>query len=207
LFVHLSFKELFMPRNNYLRRFWFLFVLTVCALALGGCSKSGGNTLHVKSPQTGDQELAIKSAFTFPVTKSFTDINNKITTAVTYNVYAANYELDSANFGMGLNKPLTADDQVRVMLNLVGDEGTKEDAPLKAGTYSAKAEKYMKVETVGTVTRKGGTETKNWLDRSSLTGEVKITSVSGDTASGEIDVTAGDSSIKGSFSAKILKRK
>jgi hypothetical protein len=57
------------------------------------------------------------------------------------------------------------------------------------------------------VTRKGGTETKNWLDRSSLTGEVKITSVSGDTASGEIDVTAGDSSIKGSFSAKILKRK
>jgi hypothetical protein len=65
----------------------------------------------------------------------------------------------------------------------------------------------MKVETVGIVTRKGGVETKTWLDRSALNGEVKVTSVSDDSASGEIDVTAGDMTIKGSFTAKILKRK
>lgn len=184
-----------------------LFVLIALMFALSGCSKGGENSLHLKSPQTGEKDLAVKSCYAFPVTKSFTDINNTITTASSYNFHAANYDLDPANPGMGLNKPLTSDDHVRVMFNLVGDEGTKEDAPLKAGTYSAKADKYMKVETVGTVTRKGGTESKNWFDRSSLNGQVKITSVSGDTASGEIDLTAGDSIVKGSFTAKILKRK
>ena len=194
-----------MPSNSSFRNT--LFVLIALMFALSSCSKSGENNLHLKSPQTGEKDLAVKSCYAFPVTKSFTDINGAITTAASYNFHAANYDLDTTNLGMGLNKPLTSDDHVRVMFNLVGDQGTKEDAPLKAGTYSAKADKYMKVETVGTVTRKGGTEAKNWFDRGSLSGQVKITSVSGDTASGEIDVTAGDSVIKGSFTAKILKRK
>ncbi len=102
---------------------------------------------------------------------------------------------------------MTADDNVRVTFSLVGEEGTKETSPLKGGTYSAKADKYMKVETVGIVTRKGGNDSKNWLDRSSLDGTVKVTSVSDDSISGDIDVTAGEASIKGSFTAKILKRK
>ncbi|HKP35681.1 MAG TPA: hypothetical protein VJT71_02395 [Pyrinomonadaceae bacterium] len=180
----------------------------LATLFLAACSSSGGgNNLHVKSPAAGDKDLATKSSYTFAVTKTFTDINQKITTAATYNVYAANYDLDAGNFAMTLGKPLTADDQVRVEFSLVGEEGTNDKAPLKTGTYSAKADKYMKVETAGIVTRKGGTDSKNWLDRSTLTGEVKLTSVSDESISGDIDVTAGDSSIKGSFTAKILKRK
>jgi hypothetical protein len=108
---------------------------------------------------------------------------------------------------MTLDKPMTSDDQMRVVFSLVGEEGTAEKSALKAGTYSAKAGKYMKVETVGTVTRKGGPDTKTWFDRSKLTGEVKLTSVTDDAISGDIDVTSGDSTIKGSFTAKILKRK
>jgi hypothetical protein len=141
------------------------------------------------------------------VTKTFTDINQKITTAATYNVYAANYDLDAGNFAMTLQKPLTSDDQVLVEFSLVGEEGTNEKAPLKAGAYSAKADKYMKVESAGIVTRKGGADNKNWLDRSTLTGQVKLSVVTEDSISGDIDVTAGESSIKGSFTAKILKRK
>ena len=118
----------------------------------------------------------------------------------------ANYDLDAANFAMTLQKPLTSDDQIRVEFSLVGEEGTNEKSPAKAGTYSAKADKYMKVETVGIVTRKSGTDTRNWLDRSALTGEVKVTSVSADSISGDIDVTAGNASV-GSFTAKVLKRK
>jgi len=102
---------------------------------------------------------------------------------------------------------MTSEDQMRVVFSLVGEEGTKDPTPLKAGTYSAKADKYMKVETVGIVTRKNGTEIKNLFDRSTLNGEVKVTSVSGDSANGDIDVTAGDNTIKGSFTAKILQRK
>ena len=182
-------------------------VMFVVAMLLAGCSKGGGNDLHVKSPASGDKDLAVKSSYTFPVTKTFTDINQKITTAATYNVYAANYDLDAGNFAMTLQKPLTAEDQVRVEFSLVGEEGTNEKSALKTGTYSAKADKYMKVETVGLVTRNGSADSKNWFDRSTLTGEVKLTSVSADSISGDIDVTAGASSVKGSFTAKILKRK
>jgi hypothetical protein len=182
-------------------------ITIVVAMLVFGCSKGGGNDLHVKSPASGDKDLAIKSSYTFGVTKTFTDVNQKITTAATYNVYAASYDLDAGNFAMTLQKPLTAEDQVRVEFSLVGEEGTNEKSALKTGTYSAKADKYMKVESVGIVTRKGSADSKNWLDRSTLAGEVKLTSVSADSISGDIDVSAGESSVKGSFTAKILKRK
>lgn len=186
----------------------FFLVVSVVALSLSACSKGGGgNRLHVKHASAGDKDLAVKSGHAFAVTKSFTDINQKITTAVLYNVYAADYDLDATNFGMTLDKPMTSEDQMRVVFSLVGEEGTKDPAPLKAGTYSAKADKYMKVENVGVVTRKGNADIKNWFDRSSLTGQVNVTSVTDDSIAGDIDVTAGDSAIKGSFTAKILKRK
>ena len=190
----------------------FTFALAVlalgCALFVAGCGKgAGGSGLHVKSPATGEKDVPVKSAYSYGVTKTFTDIAGKMTTASTYNTDAANYDLDATNFAMTLDKPLTSDDQVRVMFSLVGEQGTDEKASLKAGTYSAKADKFMKVETVGIVSRKGGPDNKVWLDRGTLTGEVKLTSASADEISGDIDVTSGDTSIKGSFTAKILKRK
>ncbi|MGZ5483383.1 MAG: hypothetical protein ACXWID_15535 [Pyrinomonadaceae bacterium] len=186
----------------------FFLVISIAALSLSGCSKGGGgNSLNVKSPAAGEKDLAVKSSFAFAVTKSFTDINQKITTAVVYNVFTANYDLDATNFGMTLEKTMASEDQMRVVFSLVGEEGTKDPTALKAGTYSAKADKHMKVETVGIVTRKGNADTKTWFDRSSLSGQVTLTSVTDDSISGDIDVTAGDSAIKGSFTAKILKRK
>lgn len=185
-----------------------LLLVILCTASFLGCNKSsGGNDLHVKSAAAGEKDVATKSAFADPVTKTFTDLTGKMTTAVVYNVHAANYDLDGGRFGASLNNPMPADDSIRVMFSLVGEEGTKENSPLKTGTYSAKADKYMKVETVGIVTRKNGTEMKNWFDRSTLNGEVKVTSASGDSASGDIDVTAGDSVIRGTFTAKILHRK
>lgn len=202
-----------MPRTETLERtlnrritFALCLVALACALFISGCSKgAGGNSLHVKSPATGEKDLSVKSAYAFAVTKTFTDINNNITMASSHNVYVANYDLDAANFAMTLNKPLTADDQVRVEFSLIGDQGTNDKSAPKAGTYSAKADKFMKVETVGIVSRKGGNDNKVWLDRSTLAGEVKVTSA--DEISGDLDLSAGDTSIKGSFTAKILKRK
>jgi hypothetical protein len=185
-----------------------LIIISIAGALLSGCSKGGGaNSLRVKTAPTGDKELQVKSSFAFPVTKSFTDLNQNITTAVTYYVYAANYELDAGNFAMTLDKPMAVDDQVRVVFNLVGEEGTRDPAALKTGTYSAKADKYMKVETVGIVTRRGNADMKYWFDRSALNGQVNIASVSDNSFSGDIDVTAGENTIKGSFTAKILKRK
>lgn len=199
-----------MPRNRSAKRLGSMLTIAIIAFAVGlsGCSKGGGaNSLNVKHASVGTKDLAVKSGYAFAVTKSFTDINQKITTAVVYNVFTADYDLDASNFGMTLEKPMASEDQMRVVFSLVGEEGTKDPAPLKAGTYSAKADKYMKVENVGIVTRKGSADTKTWFDRNGLAGQVTVTSVTDDLISGDIDVTVGDSAIKGSFTAKILKRK
>jgi predicted small lipoprotein YifL len=182
-------------------------LLVALAISLAGCGQAGPGSMTLKWPGMDKKEMPVKSSYAFAVTKTFTDINNKITTAATYQVFAANYDLDSATFGQSLNKPMTADDNVRVTFSLVGDEGGNEKTAAKAGDYSAKADKFMKLETVGIVTRKGGTDSTLWLDRSALTGNVKVTSVSGDTMTGEVDLTSGESAIKGPFTAKILVRK
>jgi hypothetical protein len=179
-----------------------------CAMLIAGCDKgAGGSGLHVKSPATGEKDMAMKSGYAFGVTKTFTDATGKMTTAASYNVYAANYDLDGSFFAQTINKPMTSDDNLRVTFSLVGDEGGTEKTALKAGTYSAKADKFMKAESVGIVSRKGGADNTVWLDRGTVTGEVKVTSVSGDTINGEVDLTSGATSIKGSFTAKILTRK
>jgi len=183
-------------------------IALACTISVAGCSKgASGNGLHIKSAATGEKDLAVKSAYAFAVTKSFTDATGKVTTAPSYRVYAANYDLDAAGFAMTLDKPLTSDDRLRVVFSLVGEQGGNAKTPLKVGTYSAKADKFMKVEDVGIVSRKGGAENKVWLDRSTLAGEVKVNSVSGDTMSCDVDLSAGETSIKGSFTAKILTRK
>jgi hypothetical protein len=198
-----------MPLTRTNQRFALaLFVVAIaCALSFYGCSKSGGGGLHVKSTATGEKDLATKSSYAFAVTKTFTDASGKMTTASSYRTYVANYDLESANFALTLDKPLTSDDAVRVVFSLVGEEGTKEASPPKAGTYSAKADKYMKVEDVAIVSRKGGADNKYFLDRSTLNGQVKVTSASADEMAGDIDLAAGDNAIKGSFTAKVLKRK
>ena len=194
--------------RTFLRQMIFASCLIALTLLVGACSKGGGgNSIHIKSPATGEKDLAIKSSYAFAVTKTFTDTSNKITAASAYNVYAANYDLDATNFAMTMDQPLTSDDQVRVTFSLIGEQGTNDKSPPKAGTYSAKADKFMKVETVGIVSRKGGPDNKVWFDRSTLTGDAKVTSVSGDTITGEVDLTSGAMSIKGPFTAKILVRK
>src|SRR6476659_8348762 len=94
-------------KNDQLKRFVNLSVAILVIstlLVLGGCGKSaGGNAVHVKSATTGEKDLAIKSGYALPVTKSFTDVNNKITTASAYYVYLANYDLDAKNFAMTLD--------------------------------------------------------------------------------------------------------
>ena len=197
-----------MNHHRATARFTFIasfFVITV--LLLAGCSKTGGSGMHVKSSATGEKDFAVKSGYAFAVTKTFTDTAGKMTTAPSYRTYAASYDLDAGNFAMTLDKPLTADDQLRVVFNLVGEEGGNEKTPPKAGTYSAKADKFMKVEDAAIVSRKGGADSKVWLDRSTLSGEVKVTSASADSISGEVNLTAGETTIKGSFRAKVLTRK
>ncbi len=194
-------------KRTFPRRVIFTSCLIALVLCVGACGKAGGGNMQLKSAATGDKDMPVKSGYAFSVTKTFTDTANQITTAPSYRVYAANYDLDAGNFALTLDKPLASDDQVRVVFSLVGDQGGNEKTAAKAGTYSAKADKFMKVEDALIVSRKGGADTKTWLERSTLTGDAKVTSVSGDTITGEVDLTSGAMSIKGPFTAKILVRK
>jgi len=193
--------------NRHYRHLGVATTFLMLAVLLTGCGKTGSNSMSLKWPGVDRKEMPVKSSYAFGVTKTFTDINNKVTTAPTYRVYAASYDLDSGNFAQTMDKPLPSDDQIRVTFGLVGDQGGNEKSPLKAGEYSAKADKFLKVEDVGIVTRKDGKDNTLWLARSGLTGNIKLTSVSGDTMTGEADLTDGESAIKGPFTAKILLRK
>jgi len=182
--------------------------LLTLLLSLAGCSKSAGaSSMKLKWPGMNEKEMPVKSSYAFGVTKTFTDINQKISTAPSYRVYAAGYDLDAGNFAQTMNKPLAADDQIRITFSLVGDQGGNEKSPLKTGDYSAKADKFMKVEDVSIVTRKGGQDDTLWFERGAINGTVKVTSVSDGTVAGDVDLTSGESAIKGPFRAKVLLRK
>src|SRR5689334_21446795 len=108
-------------------------VSITCVLLLAACSNSAGdNRLHIKSPALGEKDHASKFGFTFAVTKTFTDVNGKMTTAASYRTYVADYDLDGGNFAMTLDKPLASEEQVRVVFSLVEDEGTNDKSPPKA---------------------------------------------------------------------------
>jgi len=191
----------------YLRFCLWLIVIGGATLSAGCGNSTGGNILSVKSAATNQKDLRIKSSYAFAINKTFTDAAGNVTTAPSYRTYVATYDLDAGNFAMTLDKPLTNDDQVRVVFSLVGEQGGNDKTPPKAGTYSAKTDKFMKVEDAAIVSRKGGADNKFWLDRSTLSGEVKVSSASADSISGDINLMAGETSIKGSFTAKVLKRK
>src|SRR5437660_12140498 len=74
----------------------FLFVVAALALSLAGCGAAGGGSLHIKSA-AGDKDIAEKSGYAFAVTKTFTDTAGKMTTAASYRVYVADYDLDAKN--------------------------------------------------------------------------------------------------------------
>jgi hypothetical protein len=203
----MNMPQTLIPAKTWIRQIIFFSCLLTCALIASACGSAGGGGLHLKSPATGDKDLIEKAGYAFAVTKTFTDVSGKITTAASYRAYLANYDLDAGNFAMTLDKPLSSEDQVRIVFSLVGEQGTNDKSPLKTGTYSAKADKFMKVEDAAIISRKGGADNKAVLDRSTLSGDAKVSSVSGDTVTGEVDLTSGAISIKGPFTAKVLVRK
>jgi hypothetical protein len=191
-----------------------LSVLIFASLLLTAC---GGGA----SPGTGAQKLDIKVGgkdSTLNVKSGAVYYGNIISTApgkpniqtFAHTIYIANFELDT-NGPAWTRKPLTAPDQMRVEIQLTGEEATNTDSPFKVATYSAKADKFNSVRYVAIRTFADGKETKTEMDSSfnkeKINGEVKITSVTADSISGEVNLTEGDKSIKGAFTARLPKAK
>ena len=127
-----------------------------------------------------------------------------------HDIVLANYQMDTKNMAT-MKKPMTAPDQMRVWFTLTGEEGTNTDSPFKVGTYDVKADKVNKVRTVVIATQADGKDKEVFFDTmssvSKISGTVKITSVTADSVSGDIDLGEGDNWVKGSFTAKLPAKK
>ncbi|MBK6722631.1 MAG: hypothetical protein IPG58_04940 [Acidobacteria bacterium] len=182
-------------------------VITMCALFLSACG-GGGSSLAIKS---GDKSMS------FSAKSSSTDFGNVIATSPgkpdlqtsVHTIYLANYEMDTTNVGT-MRKPLTSADQIRVEFSVTGEAATNEKTPFKIGTYAVTNDKINDIRYVKVTTFADGKENKIDFDTmssmSKITGEVKITSVTETELSGSIDITEGDKSVKGNFTAKIAKK-
>lgn len=190
-------------------------LLTACGSAAD--TNTGANTATGAGASASSPKLDVKVSgkdSTLNVKSGAVYYGNVIATAPgkpniqtsAHTLYLANYEMDTSTPGW-MRKPLTAPDQMRVDIQLTGEEGTKEDSPFKVATYSTKADKFNSVRFVQIITFADGKQTETRFDtsfsREKVNGEVKITSVTADTVSGEVNLTEGDKSIKGTFTAKL----
>jgi len=190
-----------------------LLIIVIVALFVAACGAVG--------PGTGSQKLDVKiggKGSTLELKPGATYLGNVISTApgkpniqtFAHTIYLANYDIDASYPGW-TRKPLAAPDHMRIDIQITGEEGTKDDSPFKVGTYSPKADKFNTVRSVIINSMVDGKETKTSFDTFSsaktVNGELKITAVTADTVSGEVDLSEGDKSIKGTFTANLPKKK
>lgn len=189
-----------------------LFLLLVIALLAIGCgvaNLASSPKLEVNVGGKGST-LNLKPGATY--------LGNVISTApgkpnvqtFAHTIYLANYDMDSSYPGW-VRKPLASPEHMRIDIQITGEEGTREDSPFKVGTYSAKADKFNAVRSVIINRLLDGKETKTsfntFSSSKSVEGEVKISSVTADDVSGEINLSEGSNSIKGTFTANLPKKK
>ena len=196
-------------------------VLILASLLLTACggAGSGGGTSSSADPSASKLDVKIGGKdSTLNVKTGAVYYGNVISTApgkpniqtFAHTVYLANYEMETTSPGWTRKVP-SAPDQMRVDIQLTGEEGTKTESPFKVATYSAESDKFNSVRFAQVITFGDGKQTQIRFDTlasdSKVVGDVKITSVTADSVSGEVNLTDGGNSIKGNFTAKLPKAK
>lgn len=124
-----------------------------------------------------------------------------------HSIFLTNFDI-APNDLMKAGVVPTAEGQIYVRLNFINEEGTDEKTPIKVGTYTTAAEQFMKFDGATIKIFDGG----KVVDATVLSmgkkadGELKITGVTADEVKGEVNVTDGTNSLKGSFAAKLPKK-
>ena len=196
-----------------------LLILIFASLWLTACGAAGtGTSTGPSAPKLDvkvggkDSTLNVKSGAVYYSAMAFTAPDKPTVKTSIHTIYLANFEMDTTTGPAWMNKPLTAPDQMRVDLSLTGEDGTNEKSPFKVGTYSAQTANVNGVRSASILTFADGKQTETRFESlmslggKGANGEVKITSVSADTVSGEVNLSEGDKSIKGTFTAKLPKK-
>lgn len=189
-----------------------MILISIIAIFLSACGGAGvGSSSSKINIKVGgkDSTMEVKSGGVYYGNVISTSPGKPSIQTFSHSIYLANYEMDTTNAAT-MKKALTAPEQIRLLIGLQGEEGTKTDSPFKVGTYTLKAERFNKVSVVMITTFADGKEKTDDFDTmssmSKAEGEVKITAVTADSVSGEINVTEGDKTIKGTFTAKLPKK-
>lgn len=192
-----------------------LLIVTFLSLLLAAC---GGSGLPGSGPSAGKISMQMK-----PNTVSKLDMKRDfeakkgVVSPLAIKVDSKpiiRYMIDLTDFEYEPNasaKPKD-DKQTLVTIALFGKSGDTAETPLRTGTfeltpqYAKVDEKYDRISNVyGTVFKDGKTEEYSFT--TGAKGTVKINSVSGDTVTGEVDLTQENGgSIKGNFTAQMKKK-
>lgn len=154
----------------------------------------------------GESPLEVKSGAFFKSTQTYSD-GGKTETATQAVFRIANFDMEKAKGAKPENGQMVA------VFVLVGAGGTDEKAALQPGTYPvrtgdfSKAPKFNITSNCGFVMFAGGAQSEKKLATSKMQGETRISSVTNDSVTGEINVTDGESTIKGTFVAKLAARR
>jgi hypothetical protein len=190
-----------------MKKLYLVLGLSLFLIACGSAGVStGGSKLDIKIGGK-DSTLNVKSGAVNYGVMSFTAPGKATITTSIHTIYIANFELDTTTGPGWMNTPLTAPDQMRVDFGVTGENGTNEKSPFKVGTYSTRAENVNGVWSAKILTFADGKQVETRFEPMRMStvaqGELKITSVTADTVSGEVNITEGDKAIKGSFTAKL----
>lgn len=180
----------------------------ITLLLLSNCSTNEVNvaSLHVKSPAIGEKQMVLKSSYMVAKTLSLdTGLYSGGTVGV-YDVFIANYDLETKSLPLEVNKP-SKDGEILVTFNLVAHQGSSATSPT-LGTYLVGREHGpMGMGTVEIISHQGGATQTKYLTQVALPGSVTIKSLSDKMILGEINLTTTDSFIKGAFNSWILEAK
>lgn len=196
-----------------------LALMAFAALACGsdgGSSSSNGGVvsgsagkvtikyMDGSAEKTKEVELTKAIIFPLPLTKSVN--GNKVEGLVGYDFTLNNFDFDEKKLATANAQK---DGQISVMFKLVGPEGATYTDPIKPGTYDGiqptdDIAARSKSDNMRVVIFEGGKATPVMF--SNPKGAVKITSANGETSAGEIDLSDGRNSIKGTFTTTAYKR-
>ncbi|MEZ5346757.1 MAG: hypothetical protein R2681_14495 [Pyrinomonadaceae bacterium] len=181
-------------------------LLVAFSIFAAGCGGLGaGSNISVKVDGK-EHTFEPKSTWAYHSTKSFSypeDGKTVLTKSSVTHIVLANFDLDTSQAFISLGKQkLEKPEQIKITLSITGEKETSVDTPIKAGAYKAEEEKFNKVDSVTIYYFADGEEKRMILDDKKLKGTINIASVSDGTINGDVDVTDGENTVKGGFSAK-----
>ena len=185
----------------YLRNTFALVVLGLLAL---GCGLMGGG--QGIAVETDGKSATVEPKSTAVIVDTVGDTSSG-KAMVSHTFVIANYDLGDKVSKMSLQGSAKEEGKMRVEFTIIGAKGTDEKTPVKQGEYPSRVGNTGSPEN----TANGGRfsyagekreESKGTSLADMKAGKIKIDSVSGDTITGEVDLTDGTTSIKGKFSVK-----